>query len=304
MCAKLFCSRDFCMTTNANYIYFACTRQNSMTTSLEEVLAIHRFREGDLSLVCSREHRDEFTKRIKDWKAVGAALGFTREYLASIDNNFQSDEQKRTILLFQWSTRDGTEATYLNLAKLLFAGGQLDLLQELCKLVPRATPSIPAGQPHKHCRLIQISHKFTLVLLQRLLNQIISVTTSFYCPDLWLYTSWKFHQVSLNYVRPALFQSDHQPYSAFLSLIIHLDQPSSGDGSCEVEPSHTVEESRNQVVEWKLEPESAPDALHKSLLKSGTIIYEYYLFKGAGSIMEVVRLKILVCFTCREIFNF
>ena len=53
-----------------------------------------------------------------------------------------------TIMFFQWSMRDGKEATYLNLAKILFAGGLLDLLQELCVLlsVPRATPRTPAGQ--------------------------------------------------------------------------------------------------------------------------------------------------------------
>ena len=135
-----------------------------MSTSFEEILAIHRLSEGDLSQVCSKEHRDELTKRINDWKAVGAALGFTQDYIESIDSNFQSDEQKMTILFFQWSMRDGKEATYLNLAKLLFAGGMLDLLQELCVLLtaPGGTPTTPAGQHpiNYNCKYI---HKFALV---------------------------------------------------------------------------------------------------------------------------------------------
>ena len=46
---------------------------SNMATGFEEILAIHHLSEGDLNRVCSKEHRDEFTKRIIDWKAVGAA---------------------------------------------------------------------------------------------------------------------------------------------------------------------------------------------------------------------------------------
>ena len=116
-----------------------------MATDFEEILSIHRLSEGDLYQICSKEHRDEVTRRIKDWKAVGVALGFTQEELDMIDGGFQSEEQKKTALLFQWSMRDKKEATYLNLAKLLFAGGLLDLLQELCVLLSEATPTILAG---------------------------------------------------------------------------------------------------------------------------------------------------------------
>ena len=119
-----------------------------MSTSLGEILAIHHLSEGDLSQVCSKEHRDELTKRINDWKAVGAALGFTQEELDMIDSGYENDDQRKTTFFIQWCMRVGKEATYLNLAKLLFAGGMLDLLQELCILLtaPGATPKTPAGQ--------------------------------------------------------------------------------------------------------------------------------------------------------------
>ena len=117
-----------------------------MATDFEEILTIHCLSEEYLTRICSKEHKDKFTKRMKNWKAVGAALGFTREVLDLIDSGFTNEEQKKATLLFQWSMREKENATYLNLAKSLFAGGQGDLLQELCILVPRATPTIPAGQ--------------------------------------------------------------------------------------------------------------------------------------------------------------
>ena len=140
-------------------IIFAFTESSMSTSSLEEILVIHRLSERDLTQVCSKEHRGEFTKRLNDWKAVGGALGFTQEELDMIDSGFQTEEQKKTTLLFQWSMRDKKEATYLNLAKSLFAGELLDLLQELCVLLtaPRTTPTTPAGQhPIKPAKYIQI----------------------------------------------------------------------------------------------------------------------------------------------------
>ena len=110
-------------------------------SNLEDILAIYRLDERDLKRPCSKEHRDELTKRIKDWKAVGAALGFTQDELDMIDSGYENDDQKKTTLLIQWSMRFGKEATYLKLAKELFAGKQLDLLQQLCTVINEATPS-------------------------------------------------------------------------------------------------------------------------------------------------------------------
>ena len=109
--------------------------------NLKDILANYCLNEKDLKQVCSKEHRNELTKRINDWKAVGVALGFTQEQLDIIDNSFEGEEQKKTVLFVQWNMRDVKEATYLNLAKLLFAGGQLELLQEVCTIVSKATPS-------------------------------------------------------------------------------------------------------------------------------------------------------------------
>ena len=113
-----------------------------MATSLKEVLAAHGLNEKDLGKICSSEHRDELIGTITNWKEVGAALGFTQEDLDMIASGFPSEEQKKAALLFQWSMRDKKEATYFRLAKFLFAGGLLYLLDELCRIInfSKATP--------------------------------------------------------------------------------------------------------------------------------------------------------------------
>ena len=117
--------------------------------NLKNILANYRLNERDLKQTCSKEHRDELTRRINDWKAVGAALGFTQEELDMIDSGYENDDQRKTTLFIQWCMRVGKEATYLNLAKLLFAGGQLELLQQLCTIISKATPS--AGKLKLSC---------------------------------------------------------------------------------------------------------------------------------------------------------
>ena len=110
-------------------------------SSLKHILAAYRLNERDLKQTCSKEHRDEFATRILDWKAVGAVLGFTQEELDMIDGEHEDDDQKKSTLLFQWSIRFGKEATYLKLAKHLFAEALLDLLQQLCTILSKATTS-------------------------------------------------------------------------------------------------------------------------------------------------------------------
>ena len=114
-----------------------------MATSLEEILAVHHLDRRYLNQICSKERRDELTKRIKDWKTVGVALGFTQDELDMIDSGYEKDSQKKTTLLIQWSMRERKRATYINLAKLLFAGGLLDPLKDLCSILTEAMPASP-----------------------------------------------------------------------------------------------------------------------------------------------------------------
>ena len=120
---------------------FAFSVQMATKSSLKHIFATYRLDERDLKQACSKERRDEFATRIVDCKAVGAALGFTQEELDMIDGEYENDDQKKTALLFQWRIRFGKEATYLKLAKHLFAVDLLDLLQQLCTIISKATTS-------------------------------------------------------------------------------------------------------------------------------------------------------------------
>ena len=113
-------------------------------SKLDDFLTAHRLDRRDLQRVCSKVHRDEFSKRIRDWKAVGTALGLSQEQLDAIDAAHKSEEQKKIILFDQWSERDGEKATYLKLAELLLAG-QLNPLQELCSILADATLHTPSS---------------------------------------------------------------------------------------------------------------------------------------------------------------
>ena len=120
----------------------------SMATNLKKILTTHGLNEKDLGQICSKEHRDELTKTIKDWKAVGAALGFTQEDLDVIDSEYDNEDQKKNTLFIHWSMRDKKEATYFRLAKFFFAGGLLYLLDELCRIINlnKVTLIAPTGQ--------------------------------------------------------------------------------------------------------------------------------------------------------------
>ena len=111
---------------------------------MDDFLTAHCLDRRHLQRVCSKVHRDEFSKRIRDWKAVGTALGLSQEQLDAIDAAHESEEQKKTVLFDQWSERDGEKATYLKLAELLLAE-QLNLHQELCLILADATPHTPAS---------------------------------------------------------------------------------------------------------------------------------------------------------------
>ena len=125
----------------------AARHGRAIRQTLDEIFANYNQSEENLTRLCSDEHRDELAKKIKDWKSVGPALRFNQRELNMIDNGYENDDQKKTTLLIQWSMRKGKGATYLNLAKLLFDGGLLDPLTELCCILARATPRSTGQRP-------------------------------------------------------------------------------------------------------------------------------------------------------------
>ena len=114
-----------------------------MSTSLSEILVTHGLDESVLKRILSKEDRQELCSRIKEWKAVRVALGFTQEELDIIDDQYENDERKKNNLFWKWIVKHRREATYLKLAQVLFDGGLRDLLGELCAILTKATPINP-----------------------------------------------------------------------------------------------------------------------------------------------------------------
>ena len=112
-----------------------------MSTSLSEILFTHGLDESILKRTLSKEDRQEFCERIKEWKTVGAALGFTQEELDIIDDQYENDEGKKNILFWKWIVKHRREATYLKLTQVLFDGGLTDLLEDLCAILMKAAPT-------------------------------------------------------------------------------------------------------------------------------------------------------------------
>ena len=114
-----------------------------MSTSLSEILVTHGLDESVLKRILSKEDRQELCERIKEWKTVGVALGFTQEELDIIDDQYENDERKKNNLFWKWIVKHRREATYLKLAQVLFDGELTDLLEDLCAILMKAAPTNP-----------------------------------------------------------------------------------------------------------------------------------------------------------------
>ena len=117
-----------------------------MSTTLSEILAVHGLDENDLKRTLSKEHRQELTERIENWKALGAVLGFDQDELDFIDQEYENVQQKKTNLFVQWIVRHRGEATCLKLADQLFNGERMDLLKELCGILASDTSTNPSSR--------------------------------------------------------------------------------------------------------------------------------------------------------------
>ena len=117
-----------------------------MSTTLSDILAVQGLDENALRRTLSKEHRQELTERIENWKAVGAVLGFDQDELDFIDQEYENVQLKKTNLFVQWIVRHRSEATYLKLAEQLFTGERMDLLKDLCGILASDTPTNPSSR--------------------------------------------------------------------------------------------------------------------------------------------------------------
>ena len=100
--------------------------------SLEEILSRHGLKEKDLERECPRGIRNDIAEKLDDWKMVGCYLDFSLEKLRNIQHENESQDLCKVALLDTWNKREGKEATYLKLVRVLYRRNRRDLVESLC----------------------------------------------------------------------------------------------------------------------------------------------------------------------------
>lgn len=120
-----------------------------MATSCEvgpsflEILSRHGLKETDLDKECPRGVRNEVAVKLDDWKMIGCYLDFTLEKLRNIQHENESQDLCKVALLDTWNKREGKEATYLKLVRVLYRRNRRDLVEFLCAKLKSTLSVIP-----------------------------------------------------------------------------------------------------------------------------------------------------------------
>ena len=135
-------------------------RHNSVTDmdtpsrlELEEILSTNGVERRHLNRECLRVVAVKIAEKVLDWKMLGYVLGLPREKIAAIDRDNQTGDQRKVALFDEWKSIEGSEATYLKLAKALYDRNLRDIVELLCDLFQthEATPTemVSAASPEE-----------------------------------------------------------------------------------------------------------------------------------------------------------
>ena len=108
--------------------------------SLEEILSRHGLKEADLNRECPRDVRDEVAVKLDNWEMFGRCLEFDMEKLRDIDRENRTQDLCKVALLDTWYKREGKEATYLKLIRVLYRRNRRDLVEFLCEKIMHSQP--------------------------------------------------------------------------------------------------------------------------------------------------------------------
>ena len=111
--------------------------------SLEEILFQHGLKEADLNRECPRSVRDDVALKLDDWEMVGRCLEFDMEKLRDIDRENRTQDLCKVALLDTWNKREGKEATYLKLIRVLYRRNRRDLVEFLCAKLKSILSLVP-----------------------------------------------------------------------------------------------------------------------------------------------------------------
>ena len=91
--------------------------------NLEDILSRYRLNEEDLDRECPRDVVLEVVVKLDDWQMV---LCYSKETLRKIEIENRTEDQRKVALLDNWSRREGKDATYLKLARVLYRRDRRD----------------------------------------------------------------------------------------------------------------------------------------------------------------------------------
>ena len=113
----------------------------------------------DLDKKFSEKHLAKFAKNIANWEQFAKPLGLSDQNIMEIKTDLNLDQQTKTVrMLEKWRKRNGFKATYKCMALFFLEQEDVDLAEEVCKLVKDSIPentaissSAPTSKPESRC---------------------------------------------------------------------------------------------------------------------------------------------------------
>ena len=99
---------------------------------------------------CPREIRIRIALKLTGWKVLGHILGLSKETLASIEVDNQSEEERKIALLDSWHEKESANATILKLAEGLRDHSRGDLISYLFNLTQSHGSLTELGSDSRH----------------------------------------------------------------------------------------------------------------------------------------------------------
>lgn len=84
---------------------------------------------------CSDESLAKIATNFQTWETTSVYLGITVHELDDIKNDFYKTQLKKKAVLDKWVKKSGVDATYLSLIKALHRDKNIEMIDEILKLL-------------------------------------------------------------------------------------------------------------------------------------------------------------------------
>jgi hydrogenase maturation factor len=101
------------------------------TVNLDRILARRNLNRNNLKRKITLKYLNKIALKITDWKTCAIHLGLSLQEIADIEDEQRRNAHRRLVSLNIWHTKNGEDATYINLAEALVQLERVDLIEEL-----------------------------------------------------------------------------------------------------------------------------------------------------------------------------